>query len=150
MRAITIGYSKAQQIGKRFIPKQKDRTKITKKEYNKAIDAFGTRCYCGSQNIEMHHIKLRSDSGKGNYRNLIPLCGNHHKLAHTSDLLIKGYQNMRENMFGKYYWCDKYDLFKLGLIEDPNDDEFEAFMITQEYEEVERVKTIFDTTGFPF
>jgi len=145
--AITIGYSKAQQIGKRFIPKQKDRTKITKKEYDKAIEEFGSRCHCGATNIEMHHIKLRSDSGKGTYRNLIPLCGAHHRLTHTSNQLLQGYQNMRITAYGEYYWCDKYDLFKLGLIEDPNEEEFEAFMKCQEYGEVEIIEP---THKFPF
>lgn len=147
MSAITIGYSKAQQIGKRFIPKQKDRTKITKKEYEKAVEEFGSRCHCMSPNIEMHHIKLRSDSGKGTYRNLIPLCASHHRLTHTSSELIKGYQNMRETLYGEYYWCDKYDLFKLGMIEDPNDEEFEAFMKSQEYDEVEIIEP---KPQFPF
>ena len=54
---------------------------------------------------------------------------------------------MRETLFGEYYWCDKYDLFKLGLIEDADDEEFEAFMKSQEYDEPE---IIAPTYKYPF
>lgn len=127
-----VGYSKEQQIGKRFIPKRKDRTKITQKEYDKVVEVHGFRCVqCGATPIEMHHVKFRSQGGKGTWRNLRPLCKDHHMLVHSREVLTHSAKQLHKSMYGEYYWCDKYDLFKMGLIEDPNDDEFEGFMKSQ-------------------
>ncbi len=112
--------------------KARVRTSISKKEYQKAIDKFGSCCViCQNPRIEMHHVKFRSQGGKGVYRNLVPLCEKHHRLAHTQRWFAEALRNERENMFGKYYWCDKRDLFKIGLIKDDTDWEFEKFMIEE-------------------
>lgn len=127
----------------------KDRTKITSKEYQKAIDMHGHRCnQCGHTYIEMHHVKYRSQSGKGQWRNLVPLCNKHHTLVHSSSRISEMRQNYHETLFGKYYWCDKYDLYKMGLIVNLDDDEFEAFMQSQEL--VEPEPYVHDQFDFPF
>src|SRR5690606_22998978 len=85
---VIYGYSKEQQIGKRFTPKMKERTRITEKEYQKAIEEHGYRCKeCGAHPAEMHHVKYRSQGGKGTYRNLRPLCNMHHRLVHTAAIV---------------------------------------------------------------
>ena len=117
----------------RTIPSAKQRGAVSKKEYARAIEAFGDTCvYCGNPYIEMHHVRFRSQGGRGKYRNLMPLCEQHHRRAHEdrefSDLL----RVSREKRFGPWYWADKYDLFKAGKIPNTTDAEFEKFMKLEE------------------
>jgi hypothetical protein len=130
-------YSKARQIGKRKKPKQKDRTKITKKEYNKTIEIFGNTCFCGNPYIELHHIRFRSHGGVGRWRNLIPLCKAHHTLAHTDNQYRRHLEIQRMRMFGEFYWCDAHDLYEKGIIPEPTEKEMEAY-----FEKVVREKSL--------
>jgi 5-methylcytosine-specific restriction endonuclease McrA len=117
----------------RTIPKAKVRGEISKKEYNKAIDEFGAYCnICGSPYIEMHHIKFRSQGGRGGYRNLIPLCNAHHRKAHKDREFSERLRFQREKRFGEWFWADRFDLFKTGLIPEPTNEHFERFMQEQE------------------
>lgn len=112
----------------RTIPSKRQRGAISKKEYNRAIEAFGDVCVvCGNPKIEMHHIVFRSQGGRGGYRNLIPLCSKHHRWAHQSRDFADKLRKHREKQFGPYFWADKWDLFKAGLIKDAKDEEFEKF-----------------------
>lgn len=120
-------YSKQKQIGKRKKPKQKERTKITKKDYNRAIEVWGEYCFCGRPMEHMHHIVYRSQMGKSNYRNLIPLCEKHHRLAHSDNDLRRRLEIQRRRMFGEFYWCDKYDLHEKGIIAEPTEELLEAY-----------------------
>jgi hypothetical protein len=38
----------------------------------------------------------------------------------------------REAFYGKWFWADKYTLFKEGLIPNTTDEAYERFMIQQE------------------
>lgn len=75
----------------------------------------------------MHHIRFRSQQGRGRFRNLIPLCKKHHALAHTSRVFADQLREDRTQIFNEYYWADKYDLFKLNLIPTPTDEMYERF-----------------------
>lgn len=129
-------YTKQMQIGKRKKPKQKDRTRIKAKDYNKAIEVFGDICFCGNPRVELHHIKFRSDNGKGKWRNLIPLCKIHHTLAHTDNQYRRHLEIQRMRMFGEFYWCDEHDLYEKGIISEPTEKEMEAY-----FEKVVREKS---------
>lgn len=129
-----LGYSKAQQVGKRFKPKMGQRTQITKKEAEKAKEVFGAYCYfCGDTEIELHHIVYAKQLGKGKWRNLIGLCNEHHRLVHAEPTKAVGFRNKREGKYGEHYWCDEYDLFKMGLIDNPTEAEFERYMKAHEF-----------------
>ncbi|MGG3893153.1 HNH endonuclease [Geobacillus stearothermophilus] len=122
----------------RTIPSKKTRGKISKKDYMKAIEVYGPYCAeCGSPYIEMHHVKPKglSAGGRGVWRNLVPLCPEHHRGktgVHQSKELMEKYQRRHEALYGQYYYCDKYDLFKLGLIPTPTDECYERFMREEE------------------
>lgn len=134
MRAITIGYSKAQQIGKQLIPKMGKRTEINDRERKKAKEMFGEHCnICGDHNIQLHHIIYASKLGKGKWRNLVPLCDTHHKQVHDEPRKGLGIKNKREGKYGPHYMCDEYDLFKMGLIQNPTHKEFEEYMKSEEF-----------------
>lgn len=115
----------------RIIPSKRQRGKVSKKDYNKAIEVNGPYCLeCGSPNIEIHHVRSRSQGGRGTWRNLIPLCPEHHRgksgVHQNREMMLK-YQKRQENLYGKYYYCDKWDLFKAGLIPNTTDRAFEEF-----------------------
>ena len=106
---------------------------ITKQEYQKALDYFGDSCtICGVIPIEMHHVVFRSQGGRGGYRNLMPLCKHHHNKAHAQKAFADVLRAEREEAFGKHFYCDRFDLFEHGLIDDPNEKAFEEFMRAEE------------------
>lgn len=121
---------KLETLKGRTIPPAKARGSISKREYERAIEAFGQTCvFCNNPYIEMHHIQFRSQQGRGQYRNLIPLCKEHHTLAHHNRMFSDLLREEREQTFGQWYWADKYDLFKAGVIENTDDKTFEKFML---------------------
>lgn len=129
-----VGYSKEQQIGKRLIPKMGKRTEIKGKEADKAIKMFGSYCrFCGNPDIELHHIIYAKQLGKGKWRNLIPLCREHHELVHRDPRKAIAFKEERIGKYGENFWCDEYDLYKMGLIENPTEKDFEKYMKGMEF-----------------
>lgn len=57
------------------------------------LEVYGLTCVASSigpctGRIEAHHVKYRSQGGEDDWRNGIPLCGHHHRLVHSRDVLI--------------------------------------------------------------
>lgn len=114
---------------KRRKPRKRERGQINKKQYQLALDWFGETCnICGSAPIEMHHLRLRSQQGRGGYRNLMPLCKKHHMEVHADINLADQLRDERAEMYGKLYYTDRFDLHDLGLIEEPTEEAFENYM----------------------
>jgi hypothetical protein len=117
----------------RVIPKKKERTKISKTNYLRMIEEFGDSCLiCKRKPIDAHHLVFRSQFGSGNWRNLAPLCKEHHMKAHKDYNFAEYLRQERAERFGSHFWKDKYTLFKEGLIPTPTDEMFERFMQEQE------------------
>jgi 5-methylcytosine-specific restriction endonuclease McrA len=117
----------------RIVPTKKERTRITETAYKRMIKEFGEYCLnCGHTPIEAHHIVFRSQMGSGQWRNLAPLCGRCHGLAHKYKSYADQLREDREAIYGKWFWADKYSLFKEGLIPNTTDDAYERFMLQQE------------------
>lgn len=111
------------------VPPRKKRSAISKKDYEDTIQHHGSLCFvCQYNEVQIHHCKFRSQGGKGRYRNLLPLCDKHHRKAHRSYEFAEYLRHTMKLRYGEYYWCDKYDLYKMGLISSPEDDKFERFM----------------------
>ena len=109
------------------------RGNISKKDYQEAIEAFGECCIiCNGYPIEMHHCTFRSKSGRSGYRNLAPLCREHHNLAHQKRKFADLLRDEREEMFGPFYAADKWDLYKKNLIPNCTDEAYEKFMVAEE------------------
>ncbi|MFA2817277.1 HNH endonuclease [Bacillus paranthracis] len=115
-------------------PSRKHRGDFSDKERERINDAFGgARCAeCGSPYIEHHHAKFRSGSGRGVFRNGIPLCNEHHGMAHKIRSYADKWREYLQDKYGRYYYMDKWDLWALDLIDHPSDEKFEAFMKAQE------------------
>jgi HNH endonuclease len=117
----------------RIVPSRKERTRITEAAYKRMIEEFGEYCLlCGYIPIEAHHITFRSQMGSGGWRNLAPLCKRCHLEAHKHKSIADQLREDREALFGKWYWADKWTLFKEGLIPNTDDKTFEKFMIEQQ------------------
>lgn len=113
----------------RRVPKRKERGAINKEQYQLALDWFGESCnICGKVPIEMHHVQFRSAGGRGGYRNLMPLCNYHHRLAHTDRAFADELRDMRAEACGKLYYADRFDLHDAGLIPQPTEMDFENYM----------------------
>jgi hypothetical protein len=126
---------KKQEVFKgRTIPTKKQRGSVSKTTAKRVFEIHDEYCVvCGSNQIELHHVKPKgfSNGGRGTVRNLIPLCPEHHRGkegVHNDKRLMQKLQYEQEKRFGKYYYMDKFDLFKLGLIPNTEDEEFEKFM----------------------
>lgn len=116
----------------RKIPTQQQRGKITTKEYNEALRRQGEYCLiCGTnQGLEAHHVKFRSAGGRGTFRNIVFLCSLHHRgdiSPHKDESIRKKLEQRQESIYNKYYWADRYDLFKLNLIPNTDSATFEQF-----------------------
>lgn len=117
----------------RVIPRRSTRGRITSKEYAEALRQCHEQCYvCGtSEGLEAHHVLFRSNGGRGRWRNVRFLCGEHHRgdySPHQNEDLRKELEQLHESLYGKWYWSDKYDLYKAGIIENTTDRAFENFM----------------------
>ena len=78
----------------RIKPISKKRVFVSKETYNKVYERDNGMCrFCGSKNIELHHIIYRSESKAliNEPNNCIMLCNEHHKLVHSNK---KKYQPM--------------------------------------------------------
>jgi hypothetical protein len=146
-----LGYHKTKKPKKkknrtykgRTIPTRKVRGKITKSEYERAKEQHGFECYfCGKQNeLECHHVYFRSSGGRGTYRNLRFLCSEHHRgvnSVHKNRKMRKQLEELHKQLYGEFYYCDRFDLFQMGMIPNTTKDSFEKFM----REEGERAKTL--------
>lgn len=127
---------KVQVYKGRTIPSAKVRGQVSKREYEKMIEVFGEMCViCGNPYIEAHHIRFRSQGGRGKWRNLAPLCKEHHTKAHRDRGFADWLRQEREKKYGVWYWADEFDLFMAGLIPNTTKEAFERFMQRGEVDE---------------
>lgn len=127
---------KTEVLKGRRVPDKKTRGKISKTDYREAIMQHGPYCWvCGtSRDVEAHHVRFRSNSGRGGWRNVRFLCAAHHRglfSPHRNDKLRKKLEELHEALYGQYYWCDRFDLFKLGLTSNTTKESFESYMKKQ-------------------
>lgn len=124
---------KGETIKGRRVPSASVRGKITKEQYNQALQKHGAFCFiCGTtENLEAHHVLFKSAGGRGQWRNIRFLCAEHHRgkySPHQNEQLRKELEKLHEKLYGPWFWADKYDLFKAGLIPNTTDEEFENYM----------------------
>lgn len=132
IRYLRNEYSKHKQLAKVKVRRIAKRNSINKKEYQKMVDAFGTECYfCKREGHEAHHVKYRSQGGRGVWRNLRMLCMTCHDDLHKYEIMKIELQDEHERLFGKYYFMDCFDLYKNGLIAEQEENLLEKYF-TQE------------------
>ncbi|MGM7719419.1 HNH endonuclease [Metabacillus sp. Hm71] len=116
----------------RVIPSRKERTKITKENYNRMIEEYGAYCQeCGYTPIFAHHLVFRSSMGSGNWRNLAPLCQRCHDRAHKDFEFAEYLRVKRAAEHGEHFWKDVYTLFKEGLVNNTTPEAYDRFFKSQ-------------------
>jgi hypothetical protein len=124
------GYSKQEQLKMNRTKRAKKRNSIQSGDYQKMIENFGSDCYfCKKQGVEAHHVKFRSQGGRGTWRNLRMLCIPCHDDLHTLEEMRIELQAEHERLFGRYYYMDHVDLFETGLIDEPDEKHKEQFFL---------------------
>lgn len=116
-------------------PSTKTRNDWSDYDYAKAIEMFGTVCNdptCALPACELHHIIYRSQSGRGVWRNALPLCISHHDKVHNHKRYREMWVESRRRIYGEYFYMDMWDLWLKGLIADPVKHFYEDFMRNQE------------------
>lgn len=115
------------------IPSRRVRGQISKADYEKALEYWGGGCaVTGQLTVEMHHAKFRSSGGRGTWRNLVPLIQPLHRKCHTEIEFADYWRQELEKRFGPWYWADRFDLYKAGLIPNATHEAFEKFMRKEE------------------
>lgn len=115
------------------IPSRANRAEFSGKQRQMIHELWGDGCYlCANPYIQYHHITYRSQLGRNNPRNGIPLCDKCHTRAHDERELADHLRNEATDRYGPFYFYDKYDCWKQNLIERPTDKLFESFMVEEE------------------
>lgn len=114
------------------IPSAAVRGRINESDYKKALEYWGGCAVTGQLTVEMHHAKFRSSGGRGTWRNLVPLIQPLHRKCHTDREFADYWRQELEKRFGPWYWADRFDLYKAGLIPNATHEAFEKFMRKEE------------------
>ncbi|SDM15421.1 HNH endonuclease [Sediminibacillus halophilus] len=126
-------YSKADQLYTYKKPTLARRTEFTKKQRKEIDRIYGETCVvCMNPCVSYHHRKFRSQGGRNNPRNGAPLCEGCHRYVHEHPEAAEDLRQEAIKRFGPYYYFDKYDCWKQGLIDAPDNRKFETFMESEE------------------
>jgi len=95
---------------KRRVPKQAERNKFSKEVAKEIIERDNGLCQlCFSKGTEIHHCKLKSQSGRGVKSNGILLCQHCHRKAHQEYEVAESLRQRMIMRYGPNYYKDKWD-----------------------------------------
>lgn len=57
------------------------------------------------------------------------LCNTHHTFAHDNKWYAEKWRDLHKEAYGEYYFMDEWDLYRLGWIEEPTPEAYEAYMV---------------------
>lgn len=120
-----VQYSKKDQLKQNKKPSSKARNEFSQDTISQIKELQGSCCYvCESPQVQIHHVKYRSRSGRGVKRNGLPLCPFHHTDStygiHFNSRFRKQVTEIFIERFGPEYYKDEHDLFKEGKIAEPS------------------------------
>lgn len=96
---------------KRRVKKRGDRSKFSKMVRDKVKDYFDDTCQeCGGKGIHLHHVKFRSEGGKGVFTNALLLCNSCHKQIHLDNDRAQYWKEVFKKKYGSLYFMDADDL----------------------------------------
>lgn len=125
-------YTKKKQLFHNKLPSRRKRSDFSQDTKAEIREIWGDCCYiCESPQVQFHHVKYRSQSGRGTKRNGLPLCNLHHndhtQGIHHNSKLRKRIEELFIRTFGEEYFKDEYDLYLEGKINEPNKDLLEEY-----------------------
>ena len=95
---------------KRRKPTRRQRNSFSKKVRQEIFERDSGLCQeCGRPGTEIHHVKFRSQSGRGVFTNGLLLCANCHRQVHQIRKLAEKWQLKFEERYGTDYFKDRWD-----------------------------------------
>lgn len=95
---------------KRRAPKKSKRGNFSKKVREQIQERDSGQCQqCGQPGHEIHHVKFKSQSGRGVYTNGLTVCSGCHRQIHDNNLLAQKWRNYFKDRYGPEYFKDGYD-----------------------------------------
>ena len=96
---------------KRRKPTRRKRNAFSNKVKQQIYERDNGLCQqCGAPGTQIHHVKFRSQGGRGVYSNGVLLCHSCHRMVHDNRELALKWQKHFESMYGKDYYKDEFDL----------------------------------------
>lgn len=96
---------------RRRVPKQANRNEfdtLTRKRIKKRDN--GECQVCGAPGTQIHHVRLRSQGGRGVFTNGLTVCHTCHDKIHRDRRLIEYWQDVFLQRYGEDYWKDDWDM----------------------------------------
>lgn len=95
---------------KRRVPKRVNRGKFSKAVRDEVYERDQGRCrMCGRLGTELHHVKFRSQGGRGVSTNALTLCTKHHSEVHSNAELADYWVQTYIELYGDGFWKDEFD-----------------------------------------
>ena len=96
---------------KRTKPTQKQRGKFSEEAIRKIKERSNGACeWCGhNKPTDIHHIRYKSQGGRGAHTNGIYICRACHGLAHSNNGVRRKMELWAEYKYGKDYYKDEWD-----------------------------------------
>lgn len=95
---------------KRRVPKQRERNNFSKAVMRQIYERDSGLCQlCYRQGNEVHHVKFKSQGGRGVAENGILLCHQCHTKVHRDYELAEQLRQRKVNKYGEDYYKDDYD-----------------------------------------
>lgn len=95
---------------KRRKPKRSERNKFSESVRRKVMDDYDYKCAsCHGLATELHHVKFRSQGGRGVATNALPLCHKCHREVHLDSDKARYWQDVFASKHGDDYYKDKWD-----------------------------------------
>lgn len=96
---------------KRRVAKRGDRSKFSKMVRDQVKEHFNNTCQmCLGKGIHLHHVKFRSQGGRGVFSNALLVCNSCHKEIHLSNDLAKHWREVYKKKHGPTYFMDEEDI----------------------------------------
>ena|SRR5690625_3432660 len=95
---------------KRRKPSLKKRGEFSKVTKEKIYKRDGGLCVvCFKKADDFHHVKYKTQNGRGVFTNGVCLCRKCHDKAHSYKDLRKNLEQMMIDKYGDRYWADEWD-----------------------------------------
>ena len=98
-------------IRKRRKPTRKQRNNFSQKARQEIYERDEGKCQeCFRLGTEIHHVKFRSQGGRGVVTNGLLLCSDCHRKVHQVRKFARKWQEIFEERYGSDYYKDEWDL----------------------------------------
>lgn len=98
-------------VHRRRVPKRGERGKFDAKTRQKIWERDNGLCQmCFSPGTEIHHVKFRSQGGRGVFTNGLTLCQSCHRKVHDDRELAEYWISVFVDRYGADFYKDEYDV----------------------------------------